>query len=67
MNKQTNKQTNKYFLDPIYLSQIISDLHENFRVHSYGCPKMIKIKKNNKQFNTQPNKQTRYSSRNHPQ
>ena len=56
MNKQTNKQTNKHFLDPQYLSQINSDPHEIFRVYFFGCPNMIKIK--NKQFNKQTNKQT---------
>ena len=58
INKQKNKQTNKHFLDPKYLSQIKSDLHEIFRVGSCGCPKMIKIKiqKNNTQTNKQTNK-----------
>ena len=46
-----NKQTNKHFIDPIFLSQIKSDLNKIFRVTSCGCPKMIK---------------TRYSSRTHP-
>ena len=59
INKQTNKHTNKQtntFLDPIYLSQIKSDLHEIFRVYSCGCPKMIKINKN-KSIKKQTNKQ----------
>merc|ERR1712236_196742 len=39
-------------------SQIKSDLHEIFRVHSCGCSKMIKIKKTNRSTNKQTNKQT---------
>merc|ERR1712239_36584 len=41
------------------ISQIKSDLHEIFRVYFFGCPKMIKIKKNksiNKQTNNKTNK-----------
>ena len=56
MDKQTNKQTNKYFLDPEYLSQIKSDPRKIFRVYSFGCPKMIKI--TNRSTNKQTNKQT---------
>ena len=60
VNKQkTNKQTNKHFLDPEYLSQIKSDPREIFRVYSCGCPKKIKIKKQTgQQTNKQTNKQT---------
>merc|ERR1711867_293068 len=57
--KQTGQQTNKQidiFLNPIYLIQIKSNLHEIFRVYSCWCSKIIKIK--NKQFNKQTNKQT---------
>ena len=53
-NLQTNKQINKPFLGPIYLSQIKSDLYEIFRVYSCGSSKMIKIK--NKPVNKQTNK-----------
>ena len=55
IHEQTNKQTNNYFLDPKYLSQIKLDLHKIFRVTSCGCPKVIKIK--NKRSNKQTNKQ----------
>ena len=57
MNKRTNKQTNKHFLDPIYLSQIKLDLQKIFRETSCRSPTMIKTKKN-KQIYKQTNKQT---------
>ena len=57
INKRTNKPTNKHFLDPIYLSQIKSDLHQIFRGYFCDYPKMTKIKKN-KSKNKQTNKQT---------
>ena len=47
----------RYYLDRKYIDQIKSDLHEIFRETSYGCPTMIKTKKqtklqtNNKQTN----------------
>ena len=56
IDEQRSKQTNKHFKDPKYLSQIKSDIQENHRVTSYGCSKMIKIKK--KQTGQQTNKQT---------
>merc|ERR1711875_127409 len=55
-NIRTNKQTDKHFVDPKYLSQIKSDPLDIFRVYSCGCPKKIKIK--DKQVNKQTNKQT---------
>ena len=56
MNKQTNKQTNKHFLDPKYLSKIKSDLHKIFRVYYCACPNMIKKKQVNRKTNKQTNK-----------
>ena len=58
IHKQTNKQKNKQtVLDPQYLSQINSDLHEIFRETSYGYQKIIQAKNN--QPTNQLNKQTK--------
>ena len=54
--KQTNKQTNKHFLDPRYISQIKSNLPKIFRGTFCWCPTKIKTK--DKQIYKQTNKQT---------
>ena len=57
-NLLTNKQTKNIVLDPIYLSQIKSDLHKTFRETSYGCPMMNKTKnQSNPLTKIQTNKQ----------